>query len=156
MPPRVTYWTGTWDPVREAISKEVQTLRRAIRPSAPVISLSAGQRTSISLRDRVIRLAGAQWMVFRATAALVEPFGDVTHAFGALNAWHLPRALGRRPIIFTVALPGPALEPALYDTVTMFVVESECLADDLRRAGVSADKIRVIYPGVNLADYRPG
>jgi len=155
MPPRVTYWTGTWDPVREAISKEVQTLRRAIRPSAPVISLSAGQRTSISLRDRVIRLAGAQWMVFRATAALVEPFGDVTHAFGAMNAWHLLRALGRRPIIFTVALPGPALEPALYDTVTMFVVESECLADDLRRAGVSADKIRVIYPGVNLDEYRP-
>jgi glycosyltransferase involved in cell wall biosynthesis len=155
MPPRVTYWTGTWDPAREAISKEVEALRRAIRPSAPVVSLSGGQRSAISLRDRVVRLAGTRWMAFRATAAIVEPFGDVTHAFGAINAWHLLRALGRRPIIFTVALPGPALENALYEKVSVFAAESECLADDLRRAGIGSDRIRVIYPGVNLDEYRP-
>jgi glycosyltransferase involved in cell wall biosynthesis len=155
MPPRVTYWTGTWEPTREAISKEVQTLRRAVQPSAPVVSLSYGQRSSISVRDRVLRLAGARWMPFRATAALLEPVGDVTHVFGALNAWHLLRALGRRPLIFTVALPGPALEKALYDKVTVFAAESECLADDLRHAGIGAERIRVIYPGVNLEEYRP-
>ena len=155
MPPRVTYWTGTWDPVREAISKEVQTLRSSVGPAAPVVSLSSGQRSSISPRDRVIRLAGSRWMAFRAAAALIEPLGDVTHAFGEMNAWHLLKALGRRPIIFTVALPGPALEPALYDKVTVFVAESECLADDLRRAGISANRIRVIYPGVDLAEYQP-
>lgn len=155
MPPRVTYWTGIWDPTREAISKEVQTLRRAVQPSAPVVSLSSGQRSSIWPRDRVVRLAGARWMAFRGTAALVEYLGDVTHVFGAMNAWHLLRALGRRPIIFTVALPGPALEPALYDKVTIFVAESECLADDLRRAGIGSDRIRVIYPGVDLQEYRP-
>jgi glycosyltransferase involved in cell wall biosynthesis len=155
MPPRVTYWTGTFDPAREAISKEVQTLRHAVQPSAPVVSLSSAQRSSISPRDRVIRLAGARWMVFRATAALLEPLGQVTHAFGAMHAWHLLRALGRRPMIFTVALPGPSLEPTLYEKVTVFVAESECLADDLRRAGIRSDRIRVIYPGVNLQEYRP-
>lgn len=155
MPPRVTYWTGTWDPTREAISKEVETLRRGLQPSAPVISLSSGQRSSISIRDRVIRLAGAQWMTFRATAAIVEPLGDVTHVFGAMHAWHALKALGRRPLIFTVALPGPALEQALYDRVTVFAAESEGLGDDLRRAGIGSDRIRVIYPGVNLEEYRP-
>ena len=155
MPPRVTYWTGTWEPAREAISKEVQTLRRAVQPSAPVVSLSAGQRSSISVCDRVVRLAGARWMTFRATAALLEPLGHVTHAFGAMNAWHFLKALGRRPIILTVALPGPALEPELYEKVTVFVAESESLADDLRRAGVGTERIRVIYPGVNLEEYRP-
>jgi glycosyltransferase involved in cell wall biosynthesis len=94
-------------------------------------------------------------MTFRATAALLEPVGHVTHAFGAMDAWHLLRALGRRPIIFTVALAGPALEKALYDKVTVFAPESECLADDLRRAGIGAEHIRVIYPGVNLEEYRP-
>src|SRR5215204_5654480 len=103
MPARVTYWTGTWDPAREAISKEVQTLRCAVQPSAPVVSFSAGQRSSLSPRDRVVRLAGERWVTFRATAALLEPLGDVTHAFGAMNAWHSLTALGRRPIIFTVA-----------------------------------------------------
>ena len=155
MPPRVTYWTGTWEPTREAISKEVQTLRRAVQPSAPVVSLSSGQRSGVSVGDRVLRLAGARWMTFRAAAALLEPFGHVTHAFGAMNAWHFLKALGRRPIILTVALPGPALEPELYEKVAIFVAESECLADDLRRAGVGAEKIRVIYPGVDLDEYRP-
>ena len=155
MPPRVTYWTGTWDPAREAISKEVETLRRAVQPLAPVVSLSSGQRSSISPRQRVIRLAGTRWMAFRATATLLEPFGDVSHAFGAMDAWHLLKALGRRPLIFTVALPGPALDTALYNKVTVFAAESECIADDLRRAGVGADRIRVIYPGVDLAEYQP-
>ena len=155
MPARVTYWTGTWEPTREAISKEVQTLRRAIRPSAPVVSLSSGQPSSISIRDRVVRLEGSRWIAFRAAAALVEPMGDVTHAFGAINAWHFLKALGRRPMILTVALPGPALEPELYEKVTVFVAESECLAEDLRRAGVGDERIRVVYPGVNLEEYRP-
>ena len=155
MPPRVTYWTGTWDPAREAISKEVETLRRSVQPTAPVISLSSGQRSSISVRDRVMKFSGTRWMAFRATAAVVEPFGHVTHAFGALNAWHLLSALGRRPIIFTTALPGPALQPELYDKVTVFAAESECLAEELRRAGIGSDRIRVIYPGVDLEEFQP-
>lgn len=155
MPARVTYWTGTWDPAREAISKEVETLRRSVQRSAPVVSLSTGQRSSISPRERVIRLAGTRWTTFRATAALVEPLGHVTHVFGAMNAWHSLKALGRRPIILTVVIAGPALEAALYDKVTVFAAESECLADDLRRAGIGPDRIRVIYPGVDLAEYQP-
>ena len=155
MPPRVTYWTGTWDPAREAISKEVESLRRAVQPAAPVVSLSSGQGSSISPRHRVVKLAGGRWMIFRATAALVERLGDVTHVFGAMNAWHSLKALGRRPIIFTVALPGAPLERQLYDKVSVFVAESECLADDLRRAGIGSERIRIIYPGVDLAEYHP-
>ena len=97
----------------------MQTLRRAVQPSAPVVSLSAGQKSSVSPRDRVLQLAGARWMTFRAAAALIEPFGNVTHAFGAMNSWQLLRALGRRPIIFTAVIAGPALDRALYDKVAV-------------------------------------
>lgn len=155
MPPRVTYWTGIWDPAREGLSKEVQSLRRALQPKAPVVSLSSGQRSSPWPRDRVVKLAGARSMAFRASAAFVEPLGHVTHVFGAMNAWHFMRSLGRRPLIFTVALPGPALDPVLYDKVAVFVAETERLAGDLRRAGISSDRIRIIYPGVSLDEYRP-
>ena len=109
----------------------------------------------MSLRDRVIRLNGARWKTFRTAAAIIEPLGHVTHGFGAVDGWHLLRALGRRPMIFTVALPGPALQASMYDKVTVFAAESECLADDLSRAGVAPERIRVIYPGVNLNEYRP-
>jgi glycosyltransferase involved in cell wall biosynthesis len=155
MPPRVTYWTGIWDPAREALSKEVQSLRHALQPKAPVVSLSSGQRSSPWPRDRVVKLAGARWMAFRTSAALVEPLGHVTHAFGAMNSWHFMKSLGRRPFIFTVAIPGPALQPALYDKVTFFVAETEPLARDLRRAGISSDRIRIIHPGVCLDEYQP-
>jgi glycosyltransferase involved in cell wall biosynthesis len=94
-------------------------------------------------------------MTFRAAAALIEPLGNVSHAFGAMNSWSLLRALGRRPLIFTAVIAGEALEPVLYDKVAVFAAESESLADDLRRAGIDSGRIRVIYPGVNLAEYRP-
>jgi glycosyltransferase involved in cell wall biosynthesis len=155
MPPRVTYWTGVWEPSREALSKEVQTIREALLPAAPVVSFAARQRSSISVRDRVVRLSGANYLGFRAAAAMLEPLGNVTHAFGAMDAWHLVRALGRRPLLLTVALPGSALQRELYDKVAVFIAESECLADDLRRAGVARERIRVIYPGVDLDEYRP-
>jgi glycosyltransferase involved in cell wall biosynthesis len=72
-----------------------------------------------------------------------------------MNAWHFLRSLGRRPIIFTVTIPGSALEPALYEKVAVFAAESECLAEDLHRAGIHSDRIRVIYPGVDLEEFAP-
>jgi glycosyltransferase involved in cell wall biosynthesis len=117
--------------------------------------LSSGQTSSILVRDRVLRLAGKRWTTFRAAAALIEPLGNVTHAFGAMDAWHLLKALGRRPLIFTTVLAGNALEPNLYAKVSLFAAESESLAEDLRQAGVASDRVRVIYPGVDLEHYRP-
>jgi len=55
----------------------------------------------------------------------------------------------------TVVIPGPPLPPALYDKVALFVVESERLARSLALAGVAPDRIRTIYPGVDLARFRP-
>jgi len=153
--PRVTYWTGTWDPAREAISKEIDTLRRLQTPPAPVVAFSAGNRTALDVRNRVVTLAGRRWMVFRTCAALCEPMGEVTHAFGRVNAWPIFRSLGRRPFVFTAVAPGPPLEPAMYKRATVFVAESETLATILIEAGVRREAIHIIYPGVDLAQFAP-
>lgn len=155
VPARVTYWTGTWDPEREAISKEVETLRRLQHPRGTVVGFSPGNRTAFRARDGVITLSAGWWMVFRACAAALEPRGDVTHAFGGVDAWHLLRSLGRRPFLFTAVAPGAALAPALYEGVSHFVAESEPLAVSLRDAGVPADRISVVYPGVDLECFAP-
>ncbi len=155
MPARVTYWTGIWDPRREALSSGVEALRAALAPRAPVVSFSAGQRTSALPRGRVVRLSGRRWLALRALAALLEPRGAVTHLIAGLSSWHLLRALGRRPLLFTVAIDGPPLAPDLYRKVDRFVAESDGLARALAACGVDPGKVRVLYTGIDLDRFRP-
>jgi glycosyltransferase involved in cell wall biosynthesis len=155
VPSHVTYWTGIWEPTREALSKEVHTLRHALAPGAPVVSISQGQASSWLPHDNVIKLFGNRWYTFRALAAVLEPRGAFSHAFGEVNAWHLLRALGRRPILFTVAIDGPGLQPELYAKVSRFVAESQSIADSLVGAGAPASRIEIVYPGVDLTRYAP-
>lgn len=153
MPTRVTYWTGVWDPAREALSKEVEWLRRELSPEAIVMSLSAVQSFGLSPGKRVLRLSGRHYPLLRALAPLVEPLGTVSHVFGAVDAWHLLRAVGRRPVVFTVAIPGTPLAQDVYARVSVFVAESEPLASELREAGIAPSRLRVVYPGVPLDRY---
>lgn len=156
VPPQLTYWTGVWAPAQEAISKEVAALRCALSPRSPVVSFSAGQRTSPWARDRVVRLSGRRWIALRLLAAMLEPRGHLTHIFGAVDEWHFLRCLGRRPIIFTAVSPGKLLNGSLYEKVAIFVAETLPLARMLRRAGVPDGRVRVIYPGVDLHTYTSG
>lgn len=153
--PKVTYWTGTWDPQREAISKEIQLLRGLGRGRAPVVSFSSGQRFRIDVGNRVVCLAASQWPVLRGLAPLAERFADLNHVFGSLDAWHLLRAVRRNPTILTVAVPEQAGTSIPSPRVQCFVAESEATADTLRARGVSPDRVRLIYPGVDLHQYRP-
>lgn len=153
--PRVTYWTGTWDPQREAISKEIEALRQLHASPAPVVAFSSGNRTGVDLQKRVIKLSGNRWIAFRACAAIGELVGAVTHAFGRVDAWPIFRSLGRRPFIFTAVADGPPLNPAMYRRARVFVAESEPLAAALVDAGVQRQDIRIIYPGVDLAHFAP-
>lgn len=155
MPPAVTFWTGNWNPTREALSKQIETLRAGIAPSAPVVAFASGNRTRLRRREGVLTLSGRRWLLLRAVAAALELRGRVTHAFGAMNAWHLLRSLGRRPMVLTVAIPGPPIDRRLYDKVALFAAETKPLADSLAAAGVARERIRIVYPGVDLDRLRP-
>jgi glycosyltransferase involved in cell wall biosynthesis len=149
------YWTGIWEPHREALSKEVDLLRRTFGAPARVVSFSSGQCSRPWSSDRVIRLSGERWVLLRALAALLEPTTSVTHVVGEMHAWHLLRALGRRPIVFTVAIPGPPLDESLYKKVSVFAAESEALADALLSHGIPSSKVAVVYPGVDTQRFAP-
>jgi glycosyltransferase involved in cell wall biosynthesis len=80
----------------------------------------------------------------------IEPTGEISHVFGGLSSWHLLRALGRRPIVVT-AVTGAGHRPAILPRAPAVVaVESETLIDEWRHAGIPADRIRIIHPGVDL------
>jgi glycosyltransferase involved in cell wall biosynthesis len=156
VPAGVTYWTGIWRPGAEALSNEVQAVRHALAPGAAVVSYSAGQRSHVDWRNRTLCLSARRWITLRVLAKVVEPLGGVTHAWGALSDWHLMRSLGRRPVVFTVAFGGLAHAAAHYDAVRIFAIEAVALADPLLKAGIAPSKIRLVYPGVNLAEFTPG
>jgi glycosyltransferase involved in cell wall biosynthesis len=152
--PAIGYWTGIWEPTREALSKEVAALRRALSPGSAIVSFTP-QNTALLWRDRVLRLNVHRWAALKLAAAVLERRADVTHVFGGVDAAHFLLVLGRRPIVFTVAIPGAPLAADLYDKVAFFVAESETIADTLRAAGVPASRLEVIYPGIDLARYSP-
>src|SRR4051794_14634477 len=94
--PRITYWTGTWDPAKEAISKEVALLRSMGLQVAPIVAFSPGNRSTLQLRDRVLTLSAERWLTLRLLAPGVEMMGDLSHVFGTLAAWHWLKVLRRR------------------------------------------------------------
>lgn len=155
MPPRVTYWTGTWDPLKEAISKEVNALRIGARARAPVVSFSIGQRTRVMPRDRVLMLSDWAWPAVRAAAALLEPRGDVSHVFGGRSSWHLLRALGRRPILLTAAVLAKGVGGLPHTNIACVAIESEAALNEWLEAGIPRERIVVIRPGIDLDWYRP-
>ena len=152
--PRATYWTGIWEPKREALSKEVAWLRAELSPASPVISFTP-QRSRVLPRERVLRINYHRWQWLRGSAVALERLGRLSHVFGGVDASHFLLLLGRRPILFTVAIPAEPVGRHLYDHVTRFVAESRDLAASLKSAGVRDERIDVIYPAVDLTHYSP-
>jgi glycosyltransferase involved in cell wall biosynthesis len=150
----VTYWTGIWDPGREAVSGQVEALRRGGQRGI-VVSYSRGQRSALCLRDSVIRLSRRQYPTLRALSMMLEPLGRVTHVVGGLGDWHLLRSVGRRPVLLTVAVPGSLVASDFLGKVSLFAAESESLRDDLITMGVPPDRIRIVYPGIDLDRFSP-
>lgn len=155
MPASVTYWTGTWDPDKEAISKEINALRTGSRLRAPVVAFSPGNRNRIDLRDRVLTLSSSASVALRGAAAMIEPRGDVTHIFGNLSSWYLFSALGRRPILLTAVDARQPVTGLPNRSIARIVVESEVDVDEWLKTGLSRDHIDVIHPGVDCDYYRP-
>jgi len=155
MPARVTYWTGTWDPAKEANSKEINALRVESRARAPVVSFAPAQQFRFVRRDRVLMLPGRLWPVLRALAMVVEPRGDVTHIFGGQFSWHLFRALGRRPLLLTAVASSSRGEPLPHTNIVRVVIETEASRDEWLDAGVPPERIQLIRPGIDLNWFRP-
>jgi len=155
MPPRVTFWTGTWNPLCEAHSRQIELLRAGATPRPFVVSIATGQRLAWLVRQRVFRASGASWPLARLASRWIELRGDVSHVFGSLATWHLLRTTGRRPVVFTVTIDDPEPNRECWDRVAVFAAEDDVMAGRLRDLGVESHRIVVIPPGVDTDVYRP-
>jgi glycosyltransferase involved in cell wall biosynthesis len=133
----------------EGCSKDVFALKDHF-PRSRIFGLSRYYTWKLSPRQRYLGLNVSLYPVFRALAPVLDWTSDISHIYGSLDEWFFLRALGRRPLVLTVATSGPAPDISMHRHVTCFVVHGPATAAELERRGVARERIRYILPGVPL------
>jgi glycosyltransferase involved in cell wall biosynthesis len=147
--PRVAYWTSAFEAEMEAVAAEVALLRRRF-PHSVAWGLTPRRRLTLSYR-RGCALHPRLHLLFRAVTRLLEPFFQINHVFGSPGDWFYLQGTRRRPIVLTVATwSDPLVEERLLQRVECFVVEHPGGRELLRKHGIHPERIRLIYPPVDL------
>jgi glycosyltransferase involved in cell wall biosynthesis len=152
MSPRISYWTGWLDPQMVAVSKEVYQLWQHF-PGSWVFGVSSHYTLRVSRRWRTFGIHHRGFNFFRPFIPLLESRFDVSHIYTSLADWHFLQVLGNRPIVLTATESAARPNPRIVDRVAHVVAESEQLQADARAAGMPADRVSVIYPGVDLVNF---
>lgn len=136
---KITYFVQDYDPRREAISKEVEMLGKSFKSSIFNVDTS----NPISLM-RITKI----------------PFleSGIYHIYTSLGDRIFLPVLKRKPLVLTGAAPAKIekIDKSFrhYHKIDAIVVESAHQKDYLIDLEVDEKKIRVIYPGVDLAKFR--
>jgi glycosyltransferase involved in cell wall biosynthesis len=152
--PRIAYWTGWLSPEMEGCSKEVFDLKDHFTRSH-LFGLSRYYTVRWSPRERYAGMNIRFYPLLRLLAPLLERSVDLHHIYGSLSEWFFLRALQRRPIVLTVATEEPPFNREVYRHVRRFVVHAPATARSLIARGFDPDRIRLIYPGIDVARFRP-
>lgn len=160
--PSVRYWIFNYKPEWEAVSKEIDSLRRGL---SDVIDESI---VSLNTVDRRLRLRGPEKRVplplGLALLPLLKPYASragINHLFASAGErWLTPR-LATPNGMLTVAkdtdsLPRIERNADIFQRYGAIVVQCERDRDLMRQLGVRPDSIRLIRPGIPIAPYREG
>ena len=151
---RVAYWTSAFEVDMEAIASEVAQLRNAF-PGSVIWGIGPPNGRWLSWR-KGFRFHPRLYWPFLAVTRLLQVRFDIQHLFGGVNDWYHLKAVRARPVVLTAALPClPGTDIRLLRKVDRFVVEWPGGASELERLGISADRIRLIYPPVDTQRFSP-
>jgi glycosyltransferase involved in cell wall biosynthesis len=154
VPPRIAYWTSSFEPQMEAIASEVATLRREF-PRSIVWGLSY-RHWALFSRRRGYCLNPRFHLLFRMVTRILEPTFDLNHIFGSLGDWFYLQGVRTRPVILTVAAINLSVKNPLLERIDKFVVEYPGAIGDLHKLGIEKERIRLIFPPVDLRHFFPG
>jgi hypothetical protein len=137
----------------EAIAAEVAVLRREF-PSSVSWGLHPHRWVLLSPR-RGYCLNPRLHLLFRFATRVLEPAFQLNHVCGSLADWFYLQGARRRPTVLTMAAFGPPGPKPLLDRVERFVVEYPAGRDYLEKVGIDRDRIRLIFPPVDLKRFTP-
>lgn len=147
MPPRVAYWTSAFESQMEGIAFEVAALRRHF-PDGITWGLHTRRWAQVSRRS--VCFHPRLHLVFRLLVRLLEPAFQLNHVFGSVGDWFYLQGVRRRPTVLTAAAWSQPVQPALLERVDRFVVEYPAGRDYLCGLGIAPEKVRLIFPPVDL------
>ncbi|MCC7087156.1 MAG: glycosyltransferase family 4 protein [Pirellulales bacterium] len=150
---RISYWTGWLDPKMVAVSKEVYQLLPHF-PGSRVFGVSPKYFLRYSRIHRSFGVHLGLYPIFRHMMPMVERRFDVSHVYTSLSDWHFLNALGARPIVLTATENAIDSSNSLLQKVAHVAVETEPMAASAVRAGVPKERLSIIYPGVDLSQFR--
>lgn len=153
MPPRIAYWTSSFEPHMEAIASEVALLRRRF-PGSVAWGLTHRRWVLLS-RRRGYCVHPRLHLLFRLATRVFESAFDIHHVFGSLGDWFYLNRPRRQPTVLTVASGGPAVERHLLERVERFVVEYPQAREELDRHGIERGRVRLVFPPVDLGKFAP-
>jgi len=152
MQKKIIYFVDIYEPVSEGISKEVCMLHSHFKESFiygmnPFFEISSLFRMKVNTRKLVFCTA---LIPLRATKKILERKFDLSHVFGNLYGDYFVTTLEKRPILLTAVTIdkiGPIKD---YEKIDEIIVESEKQKKMLLNAGVDKNKVKLVYPGIDL------
>ncbi|MFO0947779.1 MAG: glycosyltransferase [Planctomycetota bacterium] len=151
--PRIAFWTSAFEPEMEAVASEVALLRRHFHRSI-AWGLSHRHWVLASWR-RGFCLHPNLHLCFRVATRVFEPVFEVNHVFGSLGDWFYLHGKKRRPTVLTMATMTGKPQQELLSRISLFVAEHPGGVKHLENLGIDADRIRLVYPPVDLDRFRP-
>lgn len=92
-------------------------------------------------------------LLLRALIPIMERRGDVNHVYAEVSPWLYFRTLQKKPIVLTIASERGEVVPEFIERCSAIAVQTERMKEHLLAQGVAAQKLRLIYPGVDLSTF---
>jgi glycosyltransferase involved in cell wall biosynthesis len=137
----------------EAIAAEVALLRRHY-PASVAWGLTHRHWAQLSW-GRGFGFHPRLHLPFRLLTRALEPAFQLNHVVGSLGDWFYLEGPRRRPTLLTMAAFTPPVDAELLDRVARFAVEYPAGRPYLERLGIDKDRIRLIFPPVDLERFTP-
>lgn len=159
--PSISYWTFNYMPKWEAVSMEVKELANAFSESmgTRVIALNLwGRSINLRGREKNIPLPYALPALFLVRRIAAQ--AKINHLFASPGERILTPRLARLDnTILTIAKDSPRLDVleknvSVLRNLRYIVVESPRHKELLLQLGIEKDRLKLIYPGVELRPYR--
>lgn len=146
---RISFWAHWLDPLMVAVSKEMLELVRHF-PGSYAFGVSPRYVLKMSYAHRTFGVHTRLYPLFRYVMPRLEQQFDVSHIYTTLADWYFLNALGRRAIVLTLTAHSQGVHAHLLGKIAHAVAQSEQLADSAVQHGIPADRVSIVYPGVNL------
>ena len=147
MPTSIAYYTGWLKPDMEGVSKELFVLARHF--SGTVIGISVLQDLKLDFRGRTIGFSSKWYYLARLLVFISSRIHRINHIYDRLDNWIYVSSTSKNSILTGVA--GEATLPLnYYNRMSFIVVDNEEQRKALLKSGIEQEKIKVIYPGIEL------